>query len=326
MFKKWIAAVILMMVIAVPVLAEDVNQVIAVVKGQPVTLGELDQAAGLEEFIMRLYQINPEFTQLLYTTEGGQKLLTDYRKQQLEKYASKLVLVMEARARGLKLTDATVNAIFQDQVQTILTQNNISEGQLLEALKKEGITSLEQYKEMFVQQNTEVLLIEELKHTVLDPVTTAETDVQAFYQNNQKQFTRDLAVRARHIIVDTQEKADALLVRLKAGADFVQLAKETSGGTTAQDGGDLGFITKGQTVPEFDAVIFNMKVGEISNVIKTQYGFHIIKVEEIRPAGIASFAEVKDEISRYLTEQKRQQTWDQFIVDLKKLANIEIKL
>lgn len=326
MLKKLIVAVVLMMVLALPVLAEDVNQVVATVKGQSVTLAELDKAAGLEEFIMRLYEINPEFTQLIYTTEGGQKLLTEYRKQQLDKYVSKILLVMEAKARNLTLSAERMDTIFKDQVKTILTENNITEAQLLEALKQQGIASLDQYKEMFVQQNTDLLLIEELKHAVLDSVNASDVDIQTFYQGNQQQFSRDMAVHARHIVVESKEKAEELLAKLKAGADFVQLAKESSGGTSAQDGGDLGFIAKGQTVPEFDAVIFNMKVGEISNVVQTQYGFHIIKVEEIRPAGIAPLDEVKGEISQYLTEQKRQQTWDQFLVDLKKNANIEIKL
>ena len=128
------------------------------------------------------------------------------------------------------------------------------------------------------------------------------------YNANPKRFEAPAQVRARHILVrrgppDARATADKLLLDLKAGADFATLAKEHSGDTgSAVKGGDLGFFGTGRMVPAFDKAVFALsKPGELSEVVETDFGFHIIRLEESRPAGVRPFAEVRESLRRELS-------------------------
>lgn len=326
MVKRLLIVLAVMMLVAMPVLAEDKEQVVALVKGQPITLGELDQAIDLDGFMMQMYQTNPQFTQVLISTEAGQNVLNEYRKQQLDQYATQVLLVLEAKERGLKVTAEKATQIFNQQVQMILSQNQITQEQLLAALSQQGIGSMDDYKKLFLEQNGDYILIDELKQQVMSTVVIADADIQAYYEKNKEQFTQEKAVHARHILVDSEAKAQELLAKVKGGADFATVASEASQGPSAKSGGDLGFFSMGQTVPEFETAAFALKVGEISGVVKTQYGFHIIKVEEIREAGVVPFEQVKAEIKASMLEDKEEQVWNGFIDGLKAKGMIQIKM
>jgi peptidyl-prolyl cis-trans isomerase C len=126
-------------------------------------------------------------------------------------------------------------------------------------------------------------------------------------------------VHARHILVESEDEAKAVLDQLKAGGDFAALAKEKSKDPGGADGGDLGYFTKDQMVPEFAEVAFKMYPGQLSNPVKTQFGWHIIKVEDKRTKQAPEFDKVKDQIETFLT--RKAQT--EFISKLRKSAKIE---
>jgi peptidyl-prolyl cis-trans isomerase C len=126
-------------------------------------------------------------------------------------------------------------------------------------------------------------------------------------------------VRARHILVENEDEAKAILDQLKGGGDFAALAKEKSKDPGAADGGDLGYFTKDQMVPEFAEVAFKMYPGQLSNPVKTQFGWHIIKVEDKRTKQPPEFGQVKDQIETFLT--RKAQT--EFIAKLRQSAKIE---
>jgi peptidyl-prolyl cis-trans isomerase C len=126
-------------------------------------------------------------------------------------------------------------------------------------------------------------------------------------------------VRARHILVETEDEAKNLLDQIKGGADFATLAKEKSKDPGAAEGGDLGYFTKDQMVPEFADVAFKMYPGQLSNPVKTQFGWHIIKVEDKRAKQPPEFDKVKDQIEAYLA--RKSQT--EFIGKLRQSAKIE---
>ena len=113
------------------------------------------------------------------------------------------------------------------------------------------------------------------------------------YEDASKQITGEQEVHARHILVETEDEAKAVEDELKKGADFAELAKKKSKDPGASDGGDLGFFTKDQMVPEFSAVAFSLEPGKISDPVKTQFGWHIIKVEEKRNRKAPDFDQVK---------------------------------
>ena len=139
------------------------------------------------------------------------------------------------------------------------------------------------------------------------------------YNDAVKSMGGQEEVRARHILVETEDEAKNLLEQIKGGADFATLAKERSKDPGAAEGGDLGYFTKDQMVPEFADVAFKMYPGQLSNPVKTQFGWHIIKVEDKRAKQPPEFDKVKDQIEAYLA--RKSQT--EFIGKLRQSAKIE---
>jgi peptidyl-prolyl cis-trans isomerase C len=150
---------------------------------------------------------------------------------------------------------------------------------------------------------------------------TALTD-QALHQTYDeavKSMAGQEEVRARHILVQGEDEAKAILEQLKKGADFATLAKEKSKDPGAAEGGDLGYFTKDQMVPEFADVAFKMYPGQLSNPVKTQFGWHVIKLEDKRTKQPPEFEKVKDQIEAYLA--RKAQT--EFIAKLRQNAKVE---
>jgi peptidyl-prolyl cis-trans isomerase C len=123
------------------------------------------------------------------------------------------------------------------------------------------------------------------------------------YDDAAKQISGEQEVHARHILVETEDEAKAIKAELDKGADFAELAKKKSKDPGASDGGDLGFFTKEQMVPEFSDVAFKLNPGQISDPVKSQFGWHIIKVEEKRNRKPPEFDQVKGQIETYVTRK-----------------------
>src|SRR6201987_4302489 len=146
------------------------------------------------------------------------------------------------------------------------------------------------------------LLMDSLLATEGKAATTDDA-MKKVYEEASKQITGEQEVHARHILVETEDEAKAIAAELKKGADFAELAKKKSKDPGASDGGDLGFFTKDQMVPEFSAVAFSLEPGKISDPVKTQFGWHIIKVEEKRDRQAPDFEQVKSQIETYVTRK-----------------------
>ncbi len=141
----------------------------------------------------------------------------------------------------------------------------------------------------------------------------------AVYDEAIKQAKSEEEVHARHILVPTEDEAKAILAQLKGGADFATLAKEKSKDPGAADGGDLGYFTKGQMVPEFATVAFKLDKGQLSDPVKTQFGWHIIKVEDKRMKPTPTFEQVKGQIENYVAHRAQAQ----LVEKLRSAANVE---
>jgi peptidyl-prolyl cis-trans isomerase C len=164
----------------------------------------------------------------------------------------------------------------------------------------------------------------------------SDLEARAFYDKNPDKFKQDESVRASHILIRVDEKADAatkkkaraeiesVLKQAKAGADFGKLAQEHSQDGSAAQGGDLNYFAKGQMVPAFDKVAFELKPGQLSGVVTTQFGYHVIKVVDHKPARVIPFEESTQQIKEFLGNEKKQQHQDAFIAALKKKAKIEV--
>jgi peptidyl-prolyl cis-trans isomerase C len=137
------------------------------------------------------------------------------------------------------------------------------------------------------------------------------------YEDAVKQVAAEPEVHARHILVETEDEAKQVEEELKKGADFAELAKKKSKDPGASDGGDLGFFTKDQMVPEFSAAAFSLEPGKISDPVKSQFGWHIIKVEEKRNRKPPEFEQVKPQIENYLTRKAQGATVEKLRAEAK---------
>src|SRR5882724_6285631 len=148
---------------------------------------------------------------------------------------------------------------------------------------------------------------------------TTEDAMKKVYEEAAKQIEGEQEVHARHILVESEDEAKAIAADLKKGADFAELAKKKSKDPGASDGGDLGFFTKDQMVPEFSTVAFALEPGKISDPVKSQFGWHIIKVEEKRSRKAPDFAQVKAQIETYVTRKAQAD----YVAKLREAAKVE---
>ncbi len=172
---------------------------------------------------------------------------------------------------------------------------------LSQAAEKQGLADKPDVKRRVAFDRNRLLMEALLQDT--GRAALSEDAERQVYNDAVKQMGNEEEVHARHILVPTEEEAKAIVAQLKAGADFATLAKEKSKDPGGADGGDLGYFTKEQMVPEFAAVAFKLDKGQISDPVKTQFGWHIIKVEDKRIKPTPTFEQVKGQIDNYVAHR-----------------------
>jgi peptidyl-prolyl cis-trans isomerase C len=164
-----------------------------------------------------------------------------------------------------------------------------------------------------------------LKKEIDDMVSVSDEEIREFYEKNKDKITKGTQFRASHILVATEEEANSIYDRIMKGESFATLAKEYSlDKVSAEKGGDLGYFGSGRMVPEFERALIGMKKGEISKPVRTRFGYHIIKLTDIKKGKPATFEDAKESIRRQLILQKRKQRFDEFIARLKSETDITI--
>jgi peptidyl-prolyl cis-trans isomerase C len=156
-------------------------------------------------------------------------------------------------------------------------------------------------------------------------LTVTDEEIKKYYEENIQKFSSPPKVKARHILLRTREEAEAVLAKLREGQDFGQMAKEYSIDLPmAREGGPMGTIEKGRTLPELEKALFVLKVGEISDVVQTRFGFHILTVDEIITTQFRPLDEVKEGIRKGLLQQKEAKAFDEMTAELEYKAEIQI--
>jgi len=186
-----------------------------------------------------------------------------------------------------------------------------------QAAEKKKLADNPEFKRRLTFLRNKLLMGFELQDEAKAAMT--EDALKQTYNDAVKSMGGQEEVRARHILVDKEEEAKAIADQLKGGADFATLAKEKSKDPGAADGGDLGYFTKDQMVPEFADVAFKMYPGQLSNPVKSQFGWHIIKVEDKRTKQPPEFEKVKDQIEAYVARKAQSE----FVAKLRQTAKIE---
>ncbi|ACH39526.1 peptidylprolyl cis-trans isomerase, PpiC-type [Citrifermentans bemidjiense Bem] len=245
----------------------------------------------------------------------------------LEQLTSAELLYQEASKSKIPDLDKMIEQKVSQNRQKFKT-----EAELVEALSALEMTlpDLEEFT------RKEIVLSTYIAEHFQNKASVSDEEVKKFYDDNLNQyFKKPESVKASHILVGTdekstpedkkkaKEKAEALLKRLQAGEDFAAVAKGESTCPSASEGGDLGEFGRGQMVPEFEEAAFKLKPGEMSGVVETKFGYHIIKVTGKQEAAAEKLENVKETIVEFLKKQKEQQELSNFIDELKKKAKIE---
>jgi peptidyl-prolyl cis-trans isomerase C len=296
---------------AKPVPAE-LPPVLARVNGEEIPRGDLE-----------LFQRNVELRQGPIPAERRDEIL----RAMLDRIITQRMLQQEANARHITATDAEVDEKIKEMRAPYPDEATFQRA--LDARKM----SLERLK---TDARNDIVVGKMLQEEVSTVPGASDAEAREFYEKNPDRFRQGESVRASHILIKVDETADAaakkkaraqidaVLKRAKAGEDFATLARENSADGSAQRGGDLGYITKGQTVPPFEQAAFALKPGEISDVVTTQFGYHIIKAADHKPPMTIPLEQVSDRVKQALTEQKKQEKAEQLVTALRQKSKIEV--
>ena len=292
-------------------------------------------AAIVNGEIITLYEVDRESQPLIREAEKKSALDEAARSQirhtALEHLIDKLLLDQKIKEMNIKVTAEEITQAIDD----VKRQNNMaSQEALVSALAGQGLT-FEQYRAQLQEQLEKLKLV---SMEVRAKIQVGETEMREYYEKNRAQYAIEDTFRARHIYFRINEKAapedikrtmtTALMVldEAKSGKDFAELARSYSEDPAARkNGGDLGTFKKGEMMPELETAIVGMKPGEVSELIYTPSGFHIIKLEERITGKMKPFESVKAEIEEAIYRKKSEERFNQWAKDLRAKASIEIK-
>jgi peptidyl-prolyl cis-trans isomerase C len=247
------------------------------------------------------------------------------KKQALENVISRALLDQAIERAGVTASQEEVDA----RMTEIRSQMG-SDEEFAQRLAMMGIT-----EEMLEKEMGTAIKVEKLIETRGDLTTVTDEDLRTYYNENIDRFKQPAQVQASHILfkvetTDTEaekgakrQEAEAVLAELGGGADFAQLAQEHSACPSSQNGGDLGFFRRGQMVKPFEDAAFGMKAGEMSGIVETQFGYHIIKVTDRQEEREIPFEEAKEGLIGFLEGQKKQEAMGSYIEELRGEAVIE---
>jgi len=200
-----------------------------------------------------------------------------------------------------------------------------------EALKSSGVTE----KDLTEISKKDIVISNYIETNIASKISVSDEEIKAFYDENRDKLAEEPQIKASHILIGVEssaspemkakakEKAEAILKELKDGKDFAEAAKTSSTCPSKEQGGDLGFFGKGQMVPEFEQAAFALKPGELSGVVETQFGYHIIKVTDKKGGEPPKLELIKEKIAAFLKGQKTQKAVFEYVTNLKKNAKIE---
>lgn len=239
---------------------------------------------------------------------------SDLQRSFLVQLIDRELISLAARDHDVVVTPAEVDAAVQEHYDDY-------PGEGLQAILRQRGMSLQSWRRE-LRQN---LIVEKLlREVVYARVVVADEEVAAYYEEHRADFDRPEQVRARQIMVTDEAQGKQVLSLLRQGEDFAEIAREYSQSPDARQGGDLGFFGRGQMPSEFDAVVFDLPVGRLSELVRTDYGYHIFRVEEKRPAARLSQKQAEQEIRRILEAHKQEEAYQDWLQDLRSRASIEV--
>jgi len=248
-------------------------------------------------------------------------------KRVLDMLVDKQIIRDKIASEGIVVSDEDVKA----EIEKIAKQRGVSSEEFKQSvLQRSGVSEADFNEQVGISLGFEKLLEKEMEGKV-EKVT--EESAKSYYDENIKQFTNEEQAKASHILLDTRgkdeagkaeakTKAEDLLKQVKDGGDFAAIAKANSSCPSSAKGGDLGYFEKGRMVPEFSQAAFALKVGEVSDIVETQFGYHIIKLTDRKEAGVLKFEDEKDNIIEKLISNQKREFAGKFIQSVKSEAKV----
>ncbi len=296
------------------------SNVVATVNGEPITRQQLsDMVSNMKEYYKSMGVSIDEST--------DPELMNMVNSMTLEQLITQTILLQEAKKAGIQVTKADVDKelnrykenMTEEKFKQVLAANGWSEPEFRDMLEKDMIITGLQNK------------------IVADIKPPTEAEIKEYYEKNKGSFVTPASYQVRHILVlagggdgdpakadlEARTKAMAIIEQLKQGKDFAQLAEQQSEDQGTASQGGLYTFSEGEAVPEFEAAAAALKPGEISKEpVKTQYGYHVIKMEKSTPGKQKAFSEVREELAARLTDQAKQGMLNKFIEDAREGAEI----
>ena len=334
--KRFFLIIFSVMILCVPVNAAIVDKIIAVVNDDVVTLGEFNAA------------FDPVLKNIEANYKGPDKgaLIKQYKEAILKRLVENLLIEQEAKKLGknIAIKDEEIMEVIRDMI----AKKNSNMEEFKNNLVREG-TSFESLKKEIKSQ---MLRMKLLRWEIKSKVMVSDEEIGAYYDKNRQDYEGKEAVRLKQIFLDLPAKiesktkanikadlkadmkakakikveAEELRRRALAGEQFEILAAKYSQGPGAAQGGDIGFVEKGTIIAAVDTVAFNLPLGQVSDVIESELGFHIIKAVDKKGAGLKPIAAVREEIKAKIEDEKLEKKYEEWISSIRAKSFIEIKM
>lgn len=248
------------------------------------------------------------------------------KKEVLEGLINGELLYQESQRKAIKVEEVAINEQLEtlkkrfpseDEFKTALNKMNLSEANIRSQIKK-GLA---------IQQFI-------TKH-IAEKVTVSDKQIRAYYDSHPDSFKQPEQVRASHILIkvdpqadesqraEARKKIEEIQQKLQKGGDFATLAKESSQGPSSAKGGDLNYFRRGQMVKPFEAAAFALKPGEVSDLVETKFGYHLIKVIDKKPETTIPYEDIKEKVGQYLKDKKVHEEVGLYVKKLKEDAKVE---
>ena len=319
--ERWFWALVTAMILAgisLPALAlekQSSQGPVAVVNGSVITQ---------EDFDRKMIRVQERFARMGKPPIESQ--ISEIKKEVLEDLINRELLYQESQRKGIKVDQAAVN----EEV-TALKKKFASEAEFNNALIKANLSEAT-IKAQFKQG----LAIQQFIDThIVQRATVSDQEIKAFYESRLDLFKQPEQVRASHILIKVDPQADkskgiearkkllTIKEKLEKGEDFATFAQELSQCPSSAKGGDLGYFRRGQMVKPFEEAAFALKPGEVSDVVETRFGYHLIKVIDKKPESTISYEEIKDKLQEHLKQQKVRNQIALCIEELKGKAKVD---
>lgn len=294
--------------------AKVVNKTVATVDGEVILMSEYERRAK---------PVIEEYEKVL-TGPDKEIKIKELKEKILEQMIDEKILISEAKRKKVKVNNKEI----QDGIGEIRKRFDTEE-EYNQELARQGLAEEEFRGQVKEQLMVMKLIDQEVKAKVVPPT---DSEIEDFYKQNESEMVEPEQMRVRHILIKVDENTDKkealkkireILKEVKKGkTSFAELAKKYSEGPSAPRGGDLGFFIRGQMVREFEEAAFVLKVGEISNVVETEYGYHIIQCIEKKASEKKSLEEIRDYLRNFIFQKKMEERYEKWLRTLRDKVSI----